>query len=227
MFSSPLGEFVPQARSLIPALGALTVLVGATMCFAQHHLQRMIAFAVISHAGLLIGPGLLTPAGVGGAAIYMLADGLVKASLFMCIGILQRRLAGVDEMHLRGGGQALPGTAALFVVGGLALVGLPPFGTFAGKALIEEEAKALGLYWGHSAVRRLFGDDRSRGPARCGADLCRLDHRSRTKTWLPRKRAKRRNRRPSPAATGFLGSCSSRPSPCSRPGLAWAFPLGY
>jgi multicomponent Na+:H+ antiporter subunit D len=148
VFSSPLGEFVPQARSLILALGALTALVGAIMCFAQHHLQRMIAFAVISHAGLLlIGLGLLTPAGVGGAAIYMLADGLVKASLFMCIGILQHRLAGVDEMHLRGRGRALLGTAALFVVGGLALVGPPPFGTFAGKALVEEEAKALGLYW--------------------------------------------------------------------------------
>jgi multicomponent Na+:H+ antiporter subunit D len=77
----------------------------------------------------------------------MLSDGLVKASLFMCIGILQHRLAGVDEMHLRGRGRALLGTAALFVIGGLALVGLPPFGTFAGKALIEEEAKALGLYW--------------------------------------------------------------------------------
>jgi multicomponent Na+:H+ antiporter subunit D len=148
VLSSPLGDFVPQARSVLVALGALTALVGAVMCFSQHHLQRMVAFAVISHAGLLlIGLGLLTPAGLGGAAIYLVADGLVKASLFMCIGIMQHRLGGVDEIHLRGRGGALIATTTLFFVGGLALVGLPPFGTFAGKALIEAEAKGLGLYW--------------------------------------------------------------------------------
>ncbi len=148
VFSGSLGEFDAQLRVVLLVAGAVTALVGALMCFAQHHLQRMVAFAVISHAGLLlIGLGLLTPAGVSGAAVYMLADGFVKASLFMSIGIMKHRLGGVDEIHLRGRGRHLLGTAALFVVGGLALVGLPPFGTFAGKAMIEEEAKLLHLSW--------------------------------------------------------------------------------
>ena len=148
VFSGPLSELVPELRTVLLIVSAITALLGAVMCFAQHHLQRMVAFAVISHAGLLlVGLSLLSPAGLSGAAIYMLADGLVKGALFMCIGIMQHRLGGVDEIHLRGRGGELIWTGALVVVAGLALVGLPPFGTFTGKALIEEEAKLLHLHW--------------------------------------------------------------------------------
>ncbi|MDQ3216249.1 MAG: NADH-quinone oxidoreductase subunit D [Actinomycetota bacterium] len=148
VFEGPLSSVASELRTILLVAAATTAVVGAVMSFAQHHLQRMLAFSVIAHAGLfLVGLATLTPAGLSGAAVYMLADGLVKASLFMCVGILQHRLGGVDEYHLRGRGRRFVATAALFVVGALALAGLPPFGTYVGKALIEEEAKLLGLAW--------------------------------------------------------------------------------
>jgi multicomponent Na+:H+ antiporter subunit D len=148
VFEGPLSSIAGELRIALLIAAAATAIVGAVMSFAQHHLQRMLAFSVIAHAGLfLVGLAGLSPAGLSGAAVYMLADGLVKASLFMCVGILQHRLGGVDEYHLRGGGRRLPATALLFVLGALVLAGLPPFGTYVGKALIEEEAKLLGLFW--------------------------------------------------------------------------------
>jgi multicomponent Na+:H+ antiporter subunit D len=148
VFEEPLSSVAGELRTVLLAAAAITAIVGAIMSFAQHHLQRMLAFSVIAHAGLfLVGLATLTPGGLSGAGVYMLADGLVKASLFMTVGILQHRLGGVDEYHLRGRGAGLWATATLFIIGALALAGLPPFGTYVGKALIEEEAKLLGLGW--------------------------------------------------------------------------------
>jgi multicomponent Na+:H+ antiporter subunit D len=133
---------------VLVAAGGVTALVGAVMCLAQDRLKRMLAFATVAHAGLiLVGAALLDSHGTAGWALYMVADGLLKASLFMGVGIVQHRLADVDENRLRGRGRDFLGTAALFALGGLALSGLPPFGPFLGKASIEEAALAAGYTW--------------------------------------------------------------------------------
>jgi multicomponent Na+:H+ antiporter subunit D len=63
------------------------------------------------------------------------------------VGILLHREASVGELELQGRGRRLWMTGGLFVLAGLSLVGLPPFGTFLGKALIEESAKHLDQSW--------------------------------------------------------------------------------
>ena len=125
-----------------------TALLGGVMCVLQHHLARMLAYATVSHVGLtLAGFALLGPAGVGGAVLYLLADGLVKGSLFISVGIVDHHLHDVDERRLRGRGRHLPWAAALMVAGALGLAGVPPFGTFLGKALMEEAALEAGTPW--------------------------------------------------------------------------------
>lgn len=135
-------------RAVLVGAGALTAVVGGVMCFSQRHLKRMLAFATISHVGLfLIGIALLDPGGLGGTAIYALADGAVKASLFVCVGVLGHRYGSVDEHELHGRGRDLPLTAGLMAAGGLALASFPPFGPFLGKSLIEHSAHDLGYGW--------------------------------------------------------------------------------
>jgi multicomponent Na+:H+ antiporter subunit D len=113
----------------------------------QHHLARLLAFATVSHVGLtLVGIGLLEPEGLAGAALYAVADGLVKAALFVMVGILGHRFGTLDELELRGRGSALAWAAPLLVLGALGLAGAAPFGSFAGKALIEEGAHG-GALW--------------------------------------------------------------------------------
>jgi multicomponent Na+:H+ antiporter subunit D len=147
-FHGALGGHEEALRAILVVAGVVTALVPAVICFAQTHLKRMLAYATISYIGLfLIGVGLLSHDALGGTAVYLVGDGFVKASLFVCVGVIQHRKASVDEYRLQGTCGNLPFTGALFAVAGLALASLPPFGTFLGKSLIEDAALKEGYGW--------------------------------------------------------------------------------
>jgi multicomponent Na+:H+ antiporter subunit D len=148
MFEGALGGSAEAITVVLLVLGSITAVLGACLCFAQRHLKRMLAFATISHVGLfLIGMALLDGAGLAGTAVYVIADGAVKASLFVAVGVIQHRYASVDELALRGRGRDLPLTGAVMLVGALALASLPPFGPFLGKAMIDDAAVSAGYGW--------------------------------------------------------------------------------
>jgi multicomponent Na+:H+ antiporter subunit D len=147
MFSGALGGEEALEAILIGA-GTLTALIGAAMAFGQRHLKRLLAFATVSHVGLfLIGFALLDPAGLAGMALYVLADGLIKAALFVSVGIVQHLYGSVDELNLFGRARRLRVTGPLVVVCGVAIASLPPFGPWMGKALIDEAARESGAGW--------------------------------------------------------------------------------
>jgi multicomponent Na+:H+ antiporter subunit D len=147
VFSDVLGD--QQAlQAILLAAGTLTALVGALMCFGQRHLKRLLAFATVSHVGLfLIGLGLLDAAGLAGVALFVVADGLIKASLFVSVGAVQHLFGSVDELHLRGRARRLRLSGPLVVLCGLAIASLPPFGPWVGKSLIDEAARDNGAGW--------------------------------------------------------------------------------
>ncbi len=148
VFAEALSPSEDRLRPLLFAAGTLSAVLGGVLCFAQRHLKRLLAFSTVSHMGLfLIGAACLTADGLAGAGLYVLSHGFVKGGLFLCAGILLNRFASVDENRLRGRGAILGAVGVLFAVGGLALSGMPPFGTCSGKALVEEAAERLGHRW--------------------------------------------------------------------------------
>ena len=147
VFSGPLAAG-GGLRAVLLFGAAATALLGGVMCVLQHHLARMLAYATVSHVGLtLAGFALLGPDGLAGAVLYLVADGLVKGALFVSIGLVQHHLRDIRELELHGRGRNLPWAAALMALGALGLAGVPPFGTFRGKALMEEAATAAGHPW--------------------------------------------------------------------------------
>ncbi|MGH9068185.1 MAG: complex I subunit 5 family protein [Acidimicrobiales bacterium] len=147
MFGQALGHRATITAALL-AMGTVTAVVGALFCFRQRHLKRMLAFSTISHAGMfLMGIALLTPLGLAGAAVYVIGHGLVKAALFLCVGIVLHRLGSINETRLHGRARHLRATGVVFVLAGLGLADLPPFATFLGKGYIEESAYAHGMAW--------------------------------------------------------------------------------
>jgi multicomponent Na+:H+ antiporter subunit D len=101
----------------------------------------MLAFVVVSQIGVfLVGIGLLSALGLAGTAIYVVGDGFAKAALFICVGVVQHRYAAIEERTLHGRGRPLRGLGVAYGIAALAVAGLPPFGAFAGKALIEDAA---------------------------------------------------------------------------------------
>ena len=150
VFSSPLAPHAGQLRGILVALGVITAVVGAVMCFSQRHLKRLLAFSTVSHAGLfLVGIALLTPAALAGTTVYILGHGLTKGALFMAAGILLHRFAEVDVRQLRGRGRegALKVVGGVFFFGGLLLAGTPMLTTFFGKSMIETAALEHGYAW--------------------------------------------------------------------------------
>ena len=153
VFAPVLGPDAGAVQAVLLAVGALTALLGAVMCLPQRHLARLLAFATVSHVGvMLLGIALLgargeADAGLAGTLVYMVADGLVKAGLFVAVGVLSQRFGTVDVVRLTGAAVHMPRTAALMVAGAAGLAGLPPFGTWLGKSLIDEAAAAAGQGW--------------------------------------------------------------------------------
>lgn len=147
MFGAALGHRSTVTAAFL-ALGTLTALVGAVYCYRQRHLKRLLAFSTVSHAGLfLIGAALLTPLGLAGAAVYVVGHALVKAALFLCVGMVLHRLGSIDETKLHGSGRPLRLVGVLFTLASLGLADLPPFGTFLGAGWIGDSAGAHGMAW--------------------------------------------------------------------------------
>jgi multicomponent Na+:H+ antiporter subunit D len=147
MFGQALGHRAVITSTFV-ALGLLTAVVGALFCFRERHLKRLLAFSTISHAGMfLTGFALLTPLGLAGAALYVAGHALVKASLFLCVGIVLHRLGSVNETALHGQGRRLRVTGVVFTLAAFGLSDLPPFATFLGKGWIEDSGSARGLTW--------------------------------------------------------------------------------
>jgi multicomponent Na+:H+ antiporter subunit D len=139
-----LGHDVAVTRVFL-AFGLLTAAVGAVFCFRERHLKRLLAFSTISHAGIfLCGIALLTPLGLAGTAAYVAGHALVKAALFLCVGIVLHRLGSVNETWLHGRGRSLRWTGVIFTLAAFGLADLPPFATYLGKAWIEETALGHG-----------------------------------------------------------------------------------
>jgi multicomponent Na+:H+ antiporter subunit D len=151
VFSDTLPDASVERTFLV--LGAVTAVVGAIMCFQQRHLKRLLAYSTIAHVGLfLMGFALLDTDGTAGAALYVIGHAGVKAALFLLVGVVLNQYGTVDELQLHGRGKGARLMPALFVVGALALAGLPPFGTGLGKSVLEDALSKAGHPWGPALI---------------------------------------------------------------------------
>src|SRR5215813_6916221 len=134
--------------ALLIGLGAASALVGVLYALTEDDLKRLLAYSSVENVGLVfigLGAGLLF-ASVGEPAAAMLAlaaalyhalnHGVFKGLLFLGAGAVAHA-AGTRDMNRLGGlvGR-LPWTAACFLVGALAIGGLPPFNGFVSEWLL-------------------------------------------------------------------------------------------
>jgi multicomponent Na+:H+ antiporter subunit D len=144
-------SFAPHGGTLTAILlgvAVLTVALGGVMCYAQHHLKRLLAFATVTHMALVLAAlALHTALGFAGMLIYLLGYALVSAGLFFCTGLLLHRFRTISERRLFAQGRPLRFTATLWFAGAAGLAGAPPFATFAGELLTSHAALSQRLNW--------------------------------------------------------------------------------
>lgn len=135
-------------RNTMLAIAAITVLVGGLMCYAQHHLKRMLAFSTICHSGLMLAAlAIGTPVAISGMMTYLLAHAFIKGALFFVAGILLHRLRSVSEPVLFAEGRQLPSVGTLWFIGSIGLAGAPLLLTGRGETLAEKAGGAVGVHW--------------------------------------------------------------------------------
>lgn len=148
VFQSPLAAHTPALREILVIVAAITCVIGGFMCYAEHHLKRLLAFSTISHAGVMLaGVGLLSSKALAGFVIYVLSHGFIKGGLFLCAGIVLHRLQRIGESHLHGCGRGMWYTASLFIIGACGLAGIMPFGTLLGESMISDSATGFHQGW--------------------------------------------------------------------------------
>ncbi len=128
---------------LIAWLGVITALVAATIAITQNDIKKVLAYSTISQLGYMF---LAVGVGAYVAAIFhMVTHAFFKALLFLGSGSV---IHGVDdEQDMRRMGalrKYMPVTAATFIVGWLAIAGVPPFSGFWSKDEILLSAWASG-----------------------------------------------------------------------------------
>lgn len=134
--------FVEQAatiRGLLVVLGIAGVVYGGLGAVGSHNAKRMLAYSTLAQVGfILVAIGWGTPLAVAAAVIFAVNHSLAKAAMLMLAGALASRApvktAAFDV--LTGLGRQLPVAGALFLVGGLALVGVPPTNGFINKMVL-------------------------------------------------------------------------------------------
>jgi NADH-quinone oxidoreductase subunit M len=110
---------------------------GALMALAEKEIKRIIAYSSVSQMGyILFGLGTLTIRGMQGAIMHVVYHAIVKALLFMVVGIIiavtGKRM--IDEVG--GLGSKLPILTACAAIGVLGISGMPPLGIFNSEWLI-------------------------------------------------------------------------------------------
>jgi NADH-quinone oxidoreductase subunit L len=139
----PIFEAAPDVQHLAALLGAATLLVAGLVALVQTDVKRVIAYSTMSQIGYMF-----LAAGIGAysfAIFHLMTHAFFKALLFMAAGIVIHQLAGEQDMRRMGGlSSRMPKTHVAFLVGTLALIGIPPLSGFWSKDAIIASALATG-----------------------------------------------------------------------------------
>jgi NADH-quinone oxidoreductase subunit M len=132
-----LPEAASQLAWLMALLGVINVLYGAAVAMVQSDLKKMIANASISHMGyVLLGLAALNQIGLQGALLQMVTHGTITGLLFMMVGVVYDRTHTREIDEMRGLASRMPIAATIFVMAGLASLGLPLMSGFVAEFLV-------------------------------------------------------------------------------------------
>jgi NADH-quinone oxidoreductase subunit L len=132
----PAFEAVPGWREAVMAIGLLSALMTALMAMVATDLKRVLAYSTVSQLGYMVyavGAG-----GVFASQFHLLSHSVFKALLFLSAGAVIHAVGTRDMREMGGLGRKMPFVRLVFIIGALALAGLPILNGFWSKELILE-----------------------------------------------------------------------------------------
>ncbi len=118
-------------------MGLLSLFLAAFFLLQQGDVKRMLAYSSIEHMGIIAcGLGLGAPLAVTGALLHVVNHAASKSLAFFAAGRLAERFGTREIAGISGAVTALPVSGTVFVLAGLSLAGMPPFGIFRSELMI-------------------------------------------------------------------------------------------
>jgi NADH-quinone oxidoreductase subunit L len=186
-----LFEFAPTTQTVVAIVGALTAFVAGSSALRQYDIKKVLAYSTVSQLGFMV-----AAAGIGAyvaSHFHLLTHAFFKALLFLAAGAVIHGMEhyrhskdhhahddhAVDPQDMRNMGglsKKMPITFATFLIGGLALAGVPPLSGFFSKdeimayaleknvivfALLAVTALFTAIYVGRQLALVFFGSPRT------------------------------------------------------------------
>ncbi len=135
----------PLIRGLLLVLGVIGIVFGSLAALKTFDAKRILAYSTLGQIGfILLGIGWGTPLALLGAIVYAFNHALIKSALLMITGAVASRLptksARLKDMS--GVGHQLSLHSRLYLLGGLALAGVPPLNGFISKVVFVQSGIA-------------------------------------------------------------------------------------
>ncbi len=145
--SSVLFVLSPLTMEIILTIGILTAIVGGIIAIYQNDIKKVLAYSTVSQLGFLfmaLGLGSFT-----GAMFHLTTHAFFKALLFLAAGSVIHALNNEQDIRKMGGLiKKIPFTFALFIIGTIAISGIPPFAGFFSKEMILTSAFEHSIWMG-------------------------------------------------------------------------------
>jgi NADH-quinone oxidoreductase subunit L len=132
----PAFSDVPGWKEAVIAVGVISALLAAFMALTATDLKRVLAYSTVSQLGYMV-YGI----GVGGmfaSQVHLLSHSVFKALLFLGAGAVIHATATRDMRRMGGLGRQMPFTQIVFIIGALALAGIPVLNGFWSKEMLLE-----------------------------------------------------------------------------------------
>jgi NADH-quinone oxidoreductase subunit L len=133
--SNALFALAPLTNGIIAVIGAATALLAATIALRQNDIKKVLAYSTVSQLGymfLALGTGSYVA-----AVFHVMTHAFFKALLFLGSGSVIHAVSGQQDIRFMGGlRKKLPVTYFTFLVGCLAIAGIPPLSGFFSKDAI-------------------------------------------------------------------------------------------
>jgi multicomponent Na+:H+ antiporter subunit D len=132
-------EQAPTIQALLVGLGIVGVVYGGLGAIGTNNAKRMLAYSTLAQVGfILVAIGWGEQLALAAAVIFTFNHSLIKAAMLMLAGVVASRAPVKTAAFgvVTGLGRSMPASGALFLVGGLALAGIPPTNGFISKAAL-------------------------------------------------------------------------------------------
>jgi NADH-quinone oxidoreductase subunit L len=144
------------SMEVIEVVGLATALFAATIALVQNDIKKVLAYSTVSQLGFMffaLGLGAYST-----AMFHLTTHAFFKALLFLCAGSVIHAMSGEQDIRNMGGlSKQLPITFATFLIGTLAISGIPPFAGFFSKDEIFAHAfEHAPFLWGIALVAALM-----------------------------------------------------------------------